>query len=448
MSVLDNNECLDDGIQMGKGPIKGRVGFDNNRNKDDISMNEASKTSDAVEDLIEIGSKKWELTLCGHLVGHYMSLPALNYHLRRMWCRIGFKQIMDNGNGRWLFKFNNEQGMNSVVEQSPWMVPMEAWSTEGISAISSSIGRPIVMDNMTAYVCKNGTGKTEYARVLVEVEVEASKGFKEEVVLQYRDKNQNVKGTNMVKIAYDWKPPLCYHCGVFGHDFKSCKKRTSKNNDKPSTSYTQTKQQWAKKTVEGDERKMIQYFKRSWNTDREKEKNDILNSMEGIVEDVLDDESMATSEMAADELNALNLQKCVRGCLVNGIGYLTLAKAMVAVGELLVGIMMLLNFIYAANTGMERRTLWGDLDMAKIITKGCPWIIMGDFNVTLKLDEHSVGKIMANEVFIAKYNQAYAIFHPFMVSDHSPVVFTMPKEMIKKRKPFKFANYIADKGDF
>ncbi|GJS87811.1 RNA-directed DNA polymerase, eukaryota, reverse transcriptase zinc-binding domain protein [Tanacetum coccineum] len=252
------------------------------------------------EDLIEISSKKWELTLCGHLVGHYMGLPPLKYHLRRMWSRTGFKEIMDNGNGRWLFKFNNEQGMNSVVEQSPWMVnskplmvykwdpslgmnkveltkihvwvkllevPMEAWSTEEISAISSSVRRPSVMDNMAAYVCKNGTGRTEFARVLVEME--ASKGFKEEVVLQYRDKNQNVKGTKVVKIAYDWKPPLCSHCGVFGHDFKNCKKRT------------RTEEEIAK----------------------EREENDLLNSMEGIVEDVLDDESMAGSEMVADELN-------------------------------------------------------------------------------------------------------------------------------------------------
>ncbi|GKC71020.1 RNA-directed DNA polymerase, eukaryota, reverse transcriptase zinc-binding domain protein [Tanacetum coccineum] len=31
-------------------------------------------------------------------------------------------------------------------------------------------------------------------------------------------------------------------------------------------------------------------------------------------------------------------------------------------------------------------------------------------------------RVMANEDFIAKYNQAYAIFHPCMVSDHSPMM--------------------------
>ncbi|GKD36589.1 RNA-directed DNA polymerase, eukaryota, reverse transcriptase zinc-binding domain protein, partial [Tanacetum coccineum] len=57
-------------------------------------------------------------------------------------------------------------------------------------------------------------------------------------------------------------------------------------------------------------------------------------------------------------------------------------------GEILDLCVFNLCFIYAANTGMERRILWRDLEMAKIITKGNPWVMMGDFNVTLKLDEH------------------------------------------------------------
>ncbi|GKD90980.1 RNA-directed DNA polymerase, eukaryota, reverse transcriptase zinc-binding domain protein, partial [Tanacetum coccineum] len=191
-----------------------------------------------------------------------MSLHALNYHLRRMWGKFGYKEIVDNGNGKWLFKFSNEVGMVTVASQSPWMVnnkplmvqkwdlsigmtkteptkipvwvkltdvPMEAWKTKGISSISSSVGRPLIMDSMTAYVCKNEVGRTEYARVLVEIE--ASKGFKETVELQYRDKNMNVRGSKTVKVNYDWKPPICAHCLVFGHDHKSCKVRARTNEE-------------------------------------------------------------------------------------------------------------------------------------------------------------------------------------------------------------------------
>nr|GEU94883.1 hypothetical protein [Tanacetum cinerariifolium] len=85
-------------------------------------------------------------------------------------------------------------------------VLMEAWTTKGISVIRSSIGRPLIMDSMTAYVCKNGVGRTEYARVLVETD--ASKGLKELVKLQYRDKNQNVQRTKNVKVVYDLRPLL------------------------------------------------------------------------------------------------------------------------------------------------------------------------------------------------------------------------------------------------
>ncbi|GKD36247.1 RNA-directed DNA polymerase, eukaryota, reverse transcriptase zinc-binding domain protein, partial [Tanacetum coccineum] len=94
------------------------------------------------EELVKLGSKKWELTL-------------------------------------WLFKFNKEDGMLEVATKSPWKVnvwvklfnmPMEAWTNDGVSAISSCIGKPKIMDSMTAYVCKNGLGTTEYARVLVKIQ--------------------------------------------------------------------------------------------------------------------------------------------------------------------------------------------------------------------------------------------------------------------------------------
>ncbi|GKC58901.1 RNA-directed DNA polymerase, eukaryota, reverse transcriptase zinc-binding domain protein [Tanacetum coccineum] len=102
-------------------------------------------------------------------------------------------------------------------------VPLEAWSIEGISALASSLGKPLIMDTMTANMCHNGMGRLEFARVLVEAC--ADKEFKNQIEVQYRDKDNNVKGTKVVKVTYDWKPVVCTHCKVFGHDFKGCIKR-------------------------------------------------------------------------------------------------------------------------------------------------------------------------------------------------------------------------------
>ncbi|GKB94843.1 RNA-directed DNA polymerase, eukaryota, reverse transcriptase zinc-binding domain protein [Tanacetum coccineum] len=458
-----NKECLDNNDKLGRDQILGNISCNKEDKQEDCYPTiptGVNEIGDEVvvfdEELVELGSKKWELTLVGQLVGHTMSLPALNYHLRRMWSKFGYKEIVDNRNGKWLFKFRNEAGIVNVANQSPWMVngkPLMAWTTKGISVVSSSIGRPLIIDSMTAYVCKNGVGITEYARVLVEIE--ASKGFKEKIELQYRDKNMSVKGSKTVKVTYDWKHPVCSHCLVFGHDHKDCKVRArtveeitaekvnvdKQVEDKKEDEFTQNNerrfvgnirinrpgktnynrinnmpgggyrrftgynnQQWSRKVnnEEGNNastnkgqgtekdgsvkanksqdvepirgmnmlkdkiivdkylnikmqpslsvtknwsKEMKNYFQRSWEADREKERNKRLDDMEGFVEDIEDvyeDEGIVAKSLVADELK-----------------------------------------------GMERRSLWNELQLAKCITNGVPWVIMRDFNVTLKPEEHS-----------------------------------------------------------
>ncbi|PWA59950.1 hypothetical protein CTI12_AA386740 [Artemisia annua] len=73
------------------------------------------------------------------------------------------------------------------------------------------------MDSMTTHVYKSGTGRTEFARVLIEMD--AKKG-KDSIELQYIDCMQQVRGTKIVKVEYDWKPKVCSYCHVFGHDFE------------------------------------------------------------------------------------------------------------------------------------------------------------------------------------------------------------------------------------
>ncbi|GKE17431.1 RNA-directed DNA polymerase, eukaryota, reverse transcriptase zinc-binding domain protein [Tanacetum coccineum] len=100
-------------------------------------------------------------------------------------------------------------------------IPLEAISNKGISALASSLGKPLRMDNTTAKVCQSGMGKGEYTRVLVEFDV--NKGFKDEICIRYRNKENQVKGTKSVKVEYQWRSEICTHYKVFGHDVSKCK---------------------------------------------------------------------------------------------------------------------------------------------------------------------------------------------------------------------------------
>ncbi|GJR43472.1 RNA-directed DNA polymerase, eukaryota, reverse transcriptase zinc-binding domain protein [Tanacetum coccineum] len=124
-------------------------------------------------------------------------------------------------------KWTSDIGMNKVEPRKlpVWVkivnVPLEAWSVKGISAMASSLGKPILMDSMTAAMCHKGIGSISYARVLAEMDSE--KELKNEIEIQYVDKCNNVKGNKKVQVTYDWKPPICNHCKVFGHELWNCK---------------------------------------------------------------------------------------------------------------------------------------------------------------------------------------------------------------------------------
>nr|GEY63726.1 hypothetical protein [Tanacetum cinerariifolium] len=123
-------------------------------------------------------------------------------------------------------------------------------------------------------------------------------------------------------------------------------------------------------------------------------------------------------------------------------------------------------------------------------------ILLGYFNVTLKVDEHSaegskisgdmhefmdcvndievedvnsylllftkikspskpetsimrkLDRVMSNVDFVDKYGGAYVRFHHFMIFDHSPIVMHIPNSLERKQKSFRFSNYIANKKEF
>nr|GFC77527.1 ATPase, F1/V1/A1 complex, alpha/beta subunit, zinc knuckle CX2CX4HX4C [Tanacetum cinerariifolium] len=77
-------------------------------------------------------------------------------------------------------------------------IPLETWCLEGMSALASSLGRPILMDSMTARMCHKGMRNIEFARVLVEME--ATMDFKMEIKVQYKDKDKNIKGSKKVQV--------------------------------------------------------------------------------------------------------------------------------------------------------------------------------------------------------------------------------------------------------
>ncbi|PWA85467.1 ATPase, F1/V1/A1 complex, alpha/beta subunit, Zinc knuckle CX2CX4HX4C [Artemisia annua] len=87
-------------------------------------------------------------------------------------------------------------------------------------ALTSRVGKPLIMDAITTLMCKLGVGRIGFARVLVEVT--AKKDLPKVTEVVYRN-GQNLEiCRKVVEVLYDWKPPMCKQCCVFGHDDTKC----------------------------------------------------------------------------------------------------------------------------------------------------------------------------------------------------------------------------------
>ncbi|GKB26250.1 hypothetical protein Tco_0865651, partial [Tanacetum coccineum] len=57
-------------------------------------------------------------------------------------------------------------------------------------------------------------------------------------------------------------------------------------------------------------------------------------------------------------------------------------------------------------------------------------------------------RVMINADFINKYGDAFTRSLPYFISNHSLVILHLPNTLDKKKKSFKFSNFIADKEEF
>ncbi|GKB50778.1 putative RNA-directed DNA polymerase, eukaryota, reverse transcriptase zinc-binding domain protein [Tanacetum coccineum] len=153
------------------------------------------------------------------------------------------------------------------------------------------------------------------------------------------------------------------------------------------------------------------------------------------------------------------------------------------------------SFVYAHVRASGRKVLWKELMCHSLVVKDEPWLLMGDFNVILDPSKRSGGssyftssmedfrdcfgeigvedvgmsglkftwnkslgrtdgllkkldRVMCNGAFVEKFVNSYALFLPFVASDHALAVIEIPVILRAKPRPFKFANFLADKGEF
>ena len=208
--------------------------------------------------VVEDISTRFDYTLYGYFIGKRVAFPVVEYYARTTWAKYGLKRVMMNSKGFFFFKFDTQKGLDDVLEEGPWMirnipiilkpwtmdtnllkedltrvpvwvklhdVPMAVFSEDGLSLIATKIGTPIMLDSFTTTMCLESWGRCSFARALIEVNSETD--LKNTLVIGVPLLNGKGHTKETIRVEYEWKPPRCDTCKIFGHSCEQCPKKVT-----------------------------------------------------------------------------------------------------------------------------------------------------------------------------------------------------------------------------
>ena len=201
----------------------------------------------AEADVSEEGSKVWSSTLVGHFVGTSLSFSIVRSIARSIWQKEGVIDVLSYEKGFFLFRFATESGMKSILERGAWLfagrymvlmkwkpglilseatlhsipvwdqffnIPIELWTEKGLSLIASALGKPLFADSAT-----EARSRVNFARICVEVDASCPLVDDFDVEIFREDGSSCL---HPIRVSYQWRPPSCHFCKVFGHSSDSC----------------------------------------------------------------------------------------------------------------------------------------------------------------------------------------------------------------------------------
>nr|GEW93462.1 hypothetical protein [Tanacetum cinerariifolium] len=100
--------------------------------------------------------------------------------------------------------------------------PVTAFSEDGLSAISTKLDTYLMLDSYTSDMCLQSWGRSSYHRFMVELRSDVE--LKDNIIMAMPKITREGHYTCNVCVEYEWKPPRCSSCMVFGHVHEECTK--------------------------------------------------------------------------------------------------------------------------------------------------------------------------------------------------------------------------------
>ncbi|GJT35070.1 reverse transcriptase domain, reverse transcriptase zinc-binding domain protein [Tanacetum coccineum] len=163
-------------------------------------------------------SDRFANSTSGFFLGKRVAYPVVANYVRNMWGKFGLvRSMFSSSTGLFSFQFSSMDGLNAMLEN------VTAFSEDGLSVIATKLGTPIMLDSYTTDTYLQSWGRSSYGRVMIELRADVE--LKDNIVIAMPKNNGKGFYTCNVRVEYEWKPPRCAYCKIFGHTKVECPKK-------------------------------------------------------------------------------------------------------------------------------------------------------------------------------------------------------------------------------
>ncbi|XP_062080225.1 uncharacterized protein LOC133784979 [Humulus lupulus] len=196
------------------------------------------------EDEVRSQSANWNSAVICMVLGANPPMPVFEGFIKRVWGHLGIAQIARMTMGLIMVKFNDEATCSHVLENGclhfdrkpvivrPWttdlnvirlirLVPLwirlhdlglQYWGSKCLSALVSTIGKPIMVDKFT-----RERTRVQFSKILVEVELSDNPPR----IIHYMNEQGQLVEQGM---EYEWLLVKCKNYEGYGHVMSDCRK--------------------------------------------------------------------------------------------------------------------------------------------------------------------------------------------------------------------------------
>ncbi|GJV21349.1 probable indole-3-pyruvate monooxygenase YUCCA10 [Tanacetum coccineum] len=240
------------GAKMGK---NSNYGVDIDRDSNMASLNSRATPVEPVSYSVRVVHERLSNNVCGFFLGKLVVYPIVENYVKNTWSKYGLVKSMMITKGMFFFKFSFKDGMDAMVENGSLLIcnmplilkkwtpvanilkedvcnifhdiTIIAFTEDGLSAIATKLGTPLMLDSYTSTLCTDSWSRSSYAKAMVELR--ANVELKDTLVISIPIFVGEGYTISTIRVEYELTPPKCSSCKVFGHVLDECPKKIVSN---------------------------------------------------------------------------------------------------------------------------------------------------------------------------------------------------------------------------